>query len=72
MSVPSLEPLTTNKYTVKDSFNVAFLSKIPVTSWIALTFIHFLLTSLMKKPSKFALITFLKTATLFMVLTKCI
>ena len=63
--VAILEPLTTNKYRVKDSFNFAteiveqdsrnFMSRLDIDS---------LFTNI---PLKFALTIFLKTATLFMV-----
>ena len=67
--VSILEPSPTNKYTVKDLFTVAtktveqdsgnFMGNLDIDSLF--------LTSPLKKPSKFAQATFLKTTTLFMV-----
>ena len=61
--VPILEPLTNKKCIVKDSFNFAT----EVIEQDSSNYIHFLLTSPLKKSLKFALRIFLKTATLFMV-----
>ena len=61
---------TNTQLNIRLILSLKFLSKISATSWVAYASIHILLTSPLEKPSKFALIIFLKATTLFMVWQK--
>ena len=69
--LPILESLTVYKYTVKHSFD--FVSEIfyqDSSNFMGSLYINFLLTSPLKKPSKFFLTIISKTRTLFRVWKK--